>query len=129
MKHKFQRHLRLHEAERRFVCPVPLCGRAFLQREFLARHALTHSGDTPFACPTCGKAFNQLVNLRQHQERVHRAEGRELRHECGVCDKVSLTSGILLFKGELGIRVSMFQCFVSELTFCKRPSLARERRT
>ena len=29
MKHKFQRHLRLHVAERRFVCAV--CGRAFLQ--------------------------------------------------------------------------------------------------
>ena len=87
VKHKFQRHLRLHEAERRFACPV--CGRAFLQREFLARHARTHSGATPFACDTCGKAFNQLVNLRQHQERVHRAEGRALRHHCRVCDKVS----------------------------------------
>ena len=89
VKHKFQRHLRLHVAERRFACVV--CGRAFLQREFLARHALTHSGATPFACATCGKAFNQLVNLRQHQERVHRVEGRALRHECGVCDKVSHT--------------------------------------
>ena len=87
MKHKFQRHLRLHVAERRFVCAV--CGRAFLQREFLARHTLTHSGATPFGCATCGKAFNQLVNLRQHQERVHRVEGRALPHECGVCDKVS----------------------------------------
>ena len=87
VKHKFQRHLRLHVAERRFACAV--CGRAFLQREFLARHALTHSGATPFACATCGKAFNQLVNLRQHQQRVHRDEDGALRHECGVCDKVS----------------------------------------
>ena len=29
VKHKFQRHLRLHVAERRFACVV--CGRAFLQ--------------------------------------------------------------------------------------------------
>ena len=93
VKHKFQRHLRLHEAERRFACAV--CGRAFLQREFLARHARTHSGATPFACDTCGKAFNQLVNLRQHQERVHRAQGRALRHHCRVCDKVSQSPYVL----------------------------------
>jgi uncharacterized Zn-finger protein len=90
VKHKYQRHLRLHLGEKRFVCAV--CGRAFLQNEFLARHLLTHSGATPFDCPACGRAFNQLANLRQHQERVHRVEGRLLRHECKVCDKVSENS-------------------------------------
>ena len=73
LRRKYQRHLRQHTGERRHKCEE--CGAAFLQEEFLARHRLTHSGENPHKCPHCGRGFNQVVNLKQHVERVHVMHG------------------------------------------------------
>ncbi|XP_054163560.1 zinc finger protein 845-like [Oppia nitens] len=65
-KEKLGRHMMIHE-ERRYVCNWPECGRKFVQNQQLKRHYLIHTGDKPFKCRFCGKAFNQLCNMKTHE--------------------------------------------------------------
>ena len=58
---------------------------------------MTHSQESPFKCHDCGKGFNQLINLKQHQLRKHPKNDEDCtkRHLCSKCDKFFLTSSEL----------------------------------
>ncbi|XP_021959455.1 zinc finger and SCAN domain-containing protein 2 [Folsomia candida] len=82
------RNLRLHDAdvhikERNFICA--LCGASFVRKSVLDNHVATihdQPEDLRFSCDTCGKAYRQERNLREHMQ-MHTSQS----WRCPICDK------------------------------------------
>lgn len=47
--------------------------RQFAQRQKIMRHLQVHTGDRPFVCDTCGRAFGEMATIVQHR-RIHTQE-------------------------------------------------------
>ncbi len=59
-------------AKGRFGCDN--CSKDFSSMAMLRQHVLIHTGEKPFACNYCPKAFNVKSNWRRH-ERTHERRG------------------------------------------------------
>uniref|UniRef100_A0A3B5AH58 C2H2-type domain-containing protein n=1 Tax=Stegastes partitus TaxID=144197 RepID=A0A3B5AH58_9TELE len=60
--YKLKRHHVIHTGQKPFICR--LCLKAFTQS--LQRHIMVHTGQRPFGCEICGKMFRQKTHLRVH---------------------------------------------------------------
>lgn len=53
---------------------------------------MTHTGERPFACDECDKAYLESANLRKHKKLMH---PEVLAHACKKCDKRFPTASAL----------------------------------
>uniref|UniRef100_A0A1B0FE68 Uncharacterized protein n=1 Tax=Glossina morsitans morsitans TaxID=37546 RepID=A0A1B0FE68_GLOMM len=89
VENSLQIHSRKHTGERPFKCD--LCEKAFMRQQDMKLHRVIHSDEKPHQCFECGKSFKRSDKLRDHM-RVH----SELRpHKCTECQKTFKYASVL----------------------------------
>ncbi|KAI9619039.1 hypothetical protein KEM48_006451, partial [Puccinia striiformis f. sp. tritici PST-130] len=58
----------------RYQCMEPGCGKTFSRPSSLKIHSYSHTGQKPFKCMRCDRAFSVQSNLKRHQK-VHEKRG------------------------------------------------------
>ncbi|XP_058056161.1 zinc finger protein 846-like [Anopheles bellator] len=102
-------HMQIHDKDQH---QCPHCPGKFSQQSYLNDHIRTHTGEKPFTCKICDKAFHAAGNLRIHMQ-THNKD----QHQCPHCPgKFALQS---LLKEHIRIHTGEkpFQCKVCSKTF------------
>jgi len=79
--------MRVHSGEKPYKCHM--CDKAFSVSGALNVHMRVHTGDKPYKCSLCNKRFSNSSNLHQHKRSVH---SNRRPYHCPYCGKLFKTN-------------------------------------
>ena len=50
-----------------FVCVRAGCGKSYRAKSYLVEHERVHTGERPFSCKNCSRAFYRILDLKKHK--------------------------------------------------------------
>jgi hypothetical protein len=83
-KPKLSRHLHSHTEWKPHKCDYPGCGLTFVTQQQRDVHRKKHTGEKPFECTICGKAFAYRDLLKSHMRSGVHGEA-DKKFSCAIC--------------------------------------------
>jgi len=122
-KSKLTTHNMIHTGEKPYSCDI--CDKAFKQKCNLDVHKRIHTGEKPFFCDSCEKAFRSNSELIHHKK-IHTGEKP---YSCDSCEKAFRTSNDLTVHKRIHTGEKQYSCDICKKSYSSSSNLSRHNKS